>query len=367
MIVSGSAGSGKSALISRAVTLSDPSFLDNPDYEDVIRAVPAEGRPPVLSIDAAVLARNKTVDEIAAQLLSALGQHSRDLHRDGLSAAGPLAQLKALLGDTTTTHTIVIDGVDEARSPIELATNLIAPLARLGRDDVRRVRLILGIRSVTTANDAALMQHAHTAELVEYVAKLVRPAPVRRMRTDGEEVTADIAEYVDSLLAASGSYVDRPTARGLFAEAVATHVRPSFLDAGLAGQRLRGRPPVQGPTDAAWLATLDEGISGQLREDLQDVAVAAHPVPHLAAVLRAAAFGAGSGIPWADIWPAFITAILDEGPVDPNATIEYVLGSRLAGYLTRDTEDDRAVYRLAHELLTQVLRQAPESLLTGSR
>jgi len=40
-----------------------------------------------------------------------------------------------------------------------------------------------------------------------------------------------------------------------------------------------------------------------------------------------------------------------------------VLAGRLSGYLTRDVEHDRVVYRPAHDLLAVALRQHPDRLL----
>ncbi|KPI06481.1 hypothetical protein OK006_6319 [Actinobacteria bacterium OK006] len=45
--------------------------------------------------------------------------------------------------------------------------------------------------------------------------------------------------------------------------------------------------------------------------------------------------------------------------------IENLLKSRLAGYLAHDDEDDRLVYRPAHEALAELLRDPRQDLLAG--
>jgi hypothetical protein len=47
---------------------------------------------------------------------------------------------------------------------------------------------------------------------------------------------------------------------------------------------------------------------------------------------------------------------------DPHEKIGSLLNSLLAGYLTSDHEDDRVVYRPAHEHLAQILRHWPADL-----
>jgi ABC-type lipoprotein export system ATPase subunit len=45
LVVTGAAGSGKSALLARLVTLTDPMFLSNPRFQDLVQAVALEERP----------------------------------------------------------------------------------------------------------------------------------------------------------------------------------------------------------------------------------------------------------------------------------------------------------------------------------
>lgn len=60
-------------------------------------------------------------------------------------------------------------------------------------------------------------------------------------------------------------------------------------------------------------------------------------------------------MPWGDIWPVMANAIHGEPISDVNSVISEVLHSRLAGYLTQDSEDGRIVHRPNHARLAEAL------------
>ncbi|WP_103342505.1 nSTAND1 domain-containing NTPase [Amycolatopsis sp. CA-126428] len=344
LIVTGAAGTGKSAIIARAVTLSDPAFLADPRYSEAVTSAPPETVPPPGAVDVAVLARNKSVDEVVDQLLAAFG----------CAGPGSRESLRELLEREDMVRTIVVDGVDEARTPALLVVDVLGPLARLtDRDGRHRVRLVAGVRSSRrTGADPA------EPELVDLLRQSADE--VVELRTDGAETEGAIAQYVEALLSEK-----EPAYRTAVASVVANRVAPSFLDARLAGQRLREVPAPQRIDDRQWLASLDEGTVGLLRQDLLDAQTPQHSAGELLAVLQAAAFARGGGIPWADVWPAVAAAVLGQADAedDLDGAIAHVIGGRLCGYLARDSEDGRSVYRPAHERLAQVLREDPERIL----
>jgi hypothetical protein len=69
VVVTGGAGTGKSAVLGRLVTLSDPLFCTT--HPQLVAAVPPELRPPPRSVDIAVLATGKLHDEVLTQLVDA--------------------------------------------------------------------------------------------------------------------------------------------------------------------------------------------------------------------------------------------------------------------------------------------------------
>ncbi|MFD6464027.1 WD40 repeat domain-containing protein, partial [Streptomyces roseolus] len=83
-------------------------------------------------------------------------------------------------------------------------------------------------------------------------------------------------------------------------------------------------------------------------------------VTQLLAMLRAAAFAGGGGVPIGEVWVAMAAAVLDRDPL-PGA-LSHLMGSRLVGYLTRDIDEGVVVYRPVHERLRELLRSEPSGL-----
>jgi hypothetical protein len=358
LVVTGASGTGKSAVLARAVTLSDPVFLTQDRYAHVVKELDPASLPPPGSVDAAVLARNKDSDQVAADLASALGYSIAGAHPGRRVTELLLAQLRS----DELARTVVIDGVDEAPEPGRLISDLLGPLARVG-GQTSLVRLVLGVRSTRPDDHGAALDPGQG--LLDLLRRATEPRQITLLRTDEQPgVTRDITAYVDSLLCAEGPYAPDGDART--AAVVASKVTPSFLDARLAGQRLREAPQRQDLDDPHWLATLADGTLSLFREDLADVATDLRlPVDWLLAVLRATAFAQGRGLPWSDVWPAVAEAVLDDDLPDADAVIRAVLDSRLSGYLTQDVEDDRIVHRPSHERLAEALRDAAGSLRPG--
>ncbi|MEV6575719.1 AAA family ATPase [Streptomyces sp. NPDC051577] len=378
LVVTGEAGSGKSALLARMVTLSDARFRSDPHYGPLIAAIPKALDVRQGSVDAAVLARNSDPDDLAEALYDALG--GAPGRKTEVSAkiqdAGPLARLREFVRDTARQRgealTIVVDGIDEARNPTRVITDLIRPLTDLRIEGEKKpaVRLLLGIRSPrqntpTTADTTPtspsgllglLLRATHSTALI---------------RTDDAEATSvDVAAYVRALLQAPRAGQDDPWSqpdparhRDL-AEVVAQEVSPSFLDARIAAERLRSMQDLPGADDSMWRQTLRQGTEALLREDLGEVALwCATPTEHLMTALRASAFAQGAGLPWADIWPTALEAMSASLVHNSDEVIRQVMDSRLNGYLTTAVEDGRTVYRPIHERISETLRYAPHSLL----
>ncbi|GAA3311871.1 hypothetical protein GCM10020295_82590 [Streptomyces cinereospinus] len=288
--------------------------------------------------------------------------------------------------------TLVVDGIDEARNPTRVITDLLRPLTQLRMETDGRpaVRLLLGVRSprkyTTVAESEARRPSTSTptAPSTDLLGLLIRATHSGNLiRTDDVEATmGDIAAYVRALLQApyegqGGAEEGRPELLGLdpaqpqlryqhrsLAAAVAEEVSPSFLDARIAAERLRSMRILPSPDDPPWRRTLRKGTEALLREDLGEVA-RWHDTPaeHLMTVLRTSAFGQGAGLPWADIWPAAVRALCLTPVADPDAVIRQVMASRLNGYLTAAVEDERTVYRPIHERISETLRYSPQFLL----
>ncbi|MGW2770777.1 AAA family ATPase [Streptomyces sp. NPDC001275] len=376
MVVTGAAGSGKSALLARLVTLSDPLFLSQPDLARLVEAVPEEERPPIASVDAAVLARNKTALGLVEDLLRALGAGAVPAATTPLQAL--LEHLRARARHERV-PTVVIDALDEAEQTLACLNDVVLPLARLRAADGRPLlRLVLGVRSSSPAGpdvlprlsdlDADALLHLLVDGLEGDEHQRV---PVRVQRTDEPDCEEDIATYVEALLTESvaGPYAGQTKHARAAARTVAHAVAPSFLDARLAADQLRTADQMQDLTALVWQRRLTQGTVALLREDLH--AVAGHqgvPVDILVRVLRATAFGAGSGLPWAEVWPAVARAL--EAPASDltgmetyAAAIRTVMTTRLTGYLAEGEEDGRTTYRPVHQQVADVLVKQPSWLV----
>ncbi|MFB8114674.1 hypothetical protein ACFC51_02130 [Streptomyces sp. NPDC055962] len=367
LIVTGTAASGKSAVLGRAVTLSAPAFRLSEEYSAAVRDSPAWAVPPDGAITAAVSARNRSSSDLLEALCAALGAEGR--HVEPGDVRRGQENLRALLLDSASVVTIVVDSVDEALSPARCVSDVLAPLAaliapgpslgrvpgqtgRAPRGPVGRgLRLLLGVRS---SRPGPLAPAGLRGTSLTSVLHSAFPS-ARELRTDGEGTENDIDRYTRALLESADGWgePERAEAAGL----VARQVRPSFLDAQRAAEQLR----VGGPSllrDREWLARLADGTAGLLRADLRAAAGDLPPAEALA-LLRATAFAQGRGMAWGEVWPAAAGAILGHPLAGADGMIDRLLHSSLSGYLSHDVEDERIVYRPAHARLTEILRRSP--------
>ncbi|MFF9428411.1 AAA family ATPase [Streptomyces sp. NPDC014746] len=379
MVVTGAAGSGKSALLARLVTLTDPVFLSQPDLAQVAEAMAQEERPPVGSVDAAVLARNKTSLALVEDLLCALGADVSDSQTAPFQELQEVLSARALAGRVPT---VVIDGLDEARHTLACLNDVVLPLARMQSDErAPLLRMVLGVRSSppASADGVAHLRDEDADELLKLLCQALahddrQQVAVEVQRTDEATVRDDIAAYVKALLSGSeaGPYAGAADYVRAAAEEVARAVAPSFLDARLAAEQLRTAEQVQDLSAPSWRDRLNLGTVALLQDDVREVARHHEmPVELLVRVMRATAFGAGSGLPWAEVWPAVAHALHAPAagtvPVQTyNAAIRTVQQTRLTGYLARSEEDGRLTYRPVHQQIAKVLMQEPAWLVGSS-
>ncbi|MFI0241839.1 hypothetical protein [Streptomyces sp. NPDC016845] len=369
MIVTGGAGTGKSALLGRMVTLSDPLFRGEERYKTALDG-PPETIPPPGAVSAAISARNHTALTALRQLGEALGCAPAEGSVELGDWQGALEEFLSRPGPPVT---VVVDGLDEAYDPTHFITTALAPFvtatrparrgagvpAPAGRGPAtrrRKVRLLLGVRSARptpTGDDGSRRPAAD--DLLRELADRFPHARTVRCDTDPDE---DIDAYVRVLLRDQERWDAVAVARA--ARVVGARAAGSFLHARLAVEQLRAEGPAL-LTDRDWLRRVGEGITGLLRKDIELAAAAGSGLTAEEAVglLRASAFALGRGVAWGDVWPALTAAVLRAPLVDPDEKIRRLLKSRLAGYLTTDHEDDRVVYRPAHEQLAQILRRWP--------
>ena len=353
-LVTGGAGCGKSAILARLVTLSDPTF--RAAYPDDVAAIPADLQPEVGDVDAAIVASNRYPTDVLDQLRDAFGltdpANRSETHT-------PVAELATHLGSLHRISTIVIDALDEALDPNGIVTSVVKPLADSGH-----ARILLGVRS--------LVNETETGTTGSLAITTQRKVNARRLTVDDAPWwdQADIRGYAFAILTTTDGSPYAPAPHHPFAEvmadAIAGRVGRSFLVARLAATNLARRDTLTAPDDPAWLATLDADVVGVFRDDLHRARP--DPADRRAAVdlLRAMAFSYGRGLPWGEIWPTVANAIADKHGAYGDRDIANLLASPLGAYLVTDVEDDTTVYRLFHQALRDTLRTDWQQLLLTS-
>jgi WD40 repeat protein len=374
LIVAGAATTGKSSLLARAVSLSERALRQVGGVAAVLGDPAPATVPPPGSVDVAVSARNRT----SASVLEAIGTRLPGFRAaappDGTDAVHYWQRHLATVMDARPHQslTVVIDALDEACDPLACIRDVLQPLAALNvhtgaagdRIPVqsgpntplppRRLKLIVAVRSSLAPAPHDLVNAGPTDLLGELIQALPQ---AHTARTDGADISSDINNFV--LAELRGPAWDLvPQVRVQAARDVAAHVGHSFLDARLAVEHLAE----QGPrllNDQVWLDRLQHGTPGLLEQDLQAV-TDDDLTPEIAlTLLRATAFAFGAGLPWAGIWPAVAQALSPFHLHNVDSSIQRLLKGGLAGYLSQDIEDDRRVYRPAHDRLSQLLRRWP--------
>ncbi|HEX4818124.1 MAG TPA: AAA family ATPase [Nonomuraea sp.] len=333
-VVTGGPGSGKSAVLGVLVCAAHP-VLREPTKPIWIRCA----APPHLIQDAfaAVHARQRTVQEVAASLARQLG-----LSAEGSN--GLLDVLPSLPGRAV----IVIDGLDEALDAPRLVNDLILPLARSGY-----ARLLIGARNYTEYSQ--LFQQAHEDGFI----------------IDLDAISADVLEddlhrYISDLLRATPEYRSRHGVLGEFAGRAAFRLaqnRPAgevrkggeFLIAGLYARHVV-RAHTGSPIDDLIRAKdLGESIPCELSEVLE-LDLALRENQHwLRPVLMTLAHARGQGMP-ESLLTRLVSIFTAEHDVPTALEMRQALEE--SRFYIRQTVDVDGVllYRLYHQGLADHLR-----------
>ncbi|HEX6077431.1 MAG TPA: ATP-binding protein [Micromonosporaceae bacterium] len=370
LLVTGVAGCGKSAILSRLVTLADARFRERyaAELAAEIDRVP-DAIPPVGSIDVAVHATGKTAAEVVDQIRVALNTGGPpswvrpDSRPGGVTGPPPadpyearLAEVNAAIARRRDGVTIVVDALDESQDPLTLLRSL---LSRLTGD----FRLVVGVRSPGIGAEQVL-DSRHT--LADTATAALR---AEALACDAEPYWSerDLGDYIAALLRADASrsspYRRKKGLADRVGAAVATAVAPSYLAARIVARSLATRHAVPDFSDPAWRAGAAADVAGLLREEMLNGITDPGSRQRALHLLRAVAYAKGRGIPWQGVWPTVAVAVAGDGTSYSHDDIAWLLAQPLAGYLTRDVEDDVTVYRLFHDALTQALRGDPAKFL----
>ena len=335
LVVTGSPGVGKSAVLGRIVTTADVGVAAELPAGDTGRRAPAG------SVSCAVHAKGKTALEVAGEIARAASA--------GLP--GLLEDLVPALRDTLAEHaagrrsTVVIDALDEASTPAEarlIVRWIVRPLVESCGD--LSVGVIVGTRRGDDDGD-----------LVASFGQARRLIDLDLPRYFAVE---DLAGYALATLQLRGAarpgnpYTD-PAVAGQLARRIAEVAAPNFLVAGLIarGHGLHDEDPAA-PDSIAAVSAGEDAVAAALRDYLARVpAVGQLPA---VAVLTPLAYAAAPGLTL-ELWQLAAEALTGQ-PVPASALEGFARGSA-ANFLIQTSTGAAAepCYRLFHQALNDAL------------
>jgi WD40 repeat protein len=319
-VVTGDPGSGKSAVLSRLYVLARGELRRRvPRFEEL----PADTVPPRDSVDVFIHARGRTGDQVFSGLCAAAG----------VEAERPGELLSALRGRERPL-VAVIDALDEATDPDQLAEEVLAPLIRGTRHT--QLRLLLGTRRHLRdrLRGPAVWLDLDSEQYAD-------PDSIRSYARSGLVNLHDGSPYRD----AETSLVDATAA------AVGRAAGQSFLVALITTRSLALRSEVVDPYDRTWQERLPTIAADAMSQDLDERLGA--EVTKARNLLLPLAFAFGTGLPWADLWAPLASVL--SGRTYTNADLDWL--ERNAGYYVIEALDGAvSVYRLYHESLAEHLR-----------
>ena len=343
LIVTGRAGTGKSALLGNIIVYTNPKLRNLLIQAGQLEREEVSLLPPDNAFDAIIHLTGITTSELITKLADAAG-----LTLPTAESAESGQDLEAVLASLRDRQfTILTDALDEAQEPATIASTV---LRRLGA--LPRVRVIVGTRAST--KEGPDQPFTTDQDLLEALGHGNATSITVERDQDA------IAEYVGRRLAFA--------IEGGHAQAVsriaslASGPGREFLFARLAVYEVIANPAL---------------LSAESREELEVLLSQDHRTLFAAAVARlsagsrtakplleALALARGRGVPRADrIWAALAGAIA-EGEEPRETDIDQLLKAA-APYIMLDAEDTQSVYRLAHQTFREYFLRAEGASLAA--
>jgi len=328
LVVTGSPGVGKSAVLGRVVTTADAGIRATlPAEDDGVRAE-------VGSVACAVHVKGKTALDVAVEIARAaavrLPQRVKDLEP---------ALRKRLRKRPGVRLNLVIDALDEASSPAEarqIIEEIVLPIVReCGRDGAQ---IVIGTRPADNGG-----------ELLE----LFGPArTVIDLDTAAYFEVADLVAYATATLQLSGAErIGNPYAEEAVAEPVAARIAQlagqNFLVAGLVARRhgLHDTHPVELSS-----VSFPPDVDAALAAYLKPLAPVRSVPPGL--VLTALAYGQAPGLS-IELWRMFLAALGVR--VESDDLVAFARSSAANFLVEMSTEGTTKRFRLFHQALNDAL------------
>jgi hypothetical protein len=349
LVVTGPAGSGKSALLGNILVHTTPKLRDLLIERREVAPLPTQEQPPDNVFDAVILLTGMSTPELVERLVDAAGFEPQAA---GLEISARIEQLLAELEARTEPFTVLADALDESQDPLAVAGAVIRRVAA-----VPGCRVVVGTRRST--NEGPDIPERDDTNLLDALGGTDRFAAVV-VGLDTVAVTTYVQRRLRAALAAlavwAGDLGINDAAVSAVAQSIGAKNR-QFLYARLAVHEILARPELL-------TATRREELTELLARDHRALFAAA--VQRLASkesifdpLLEALAFTQGRGLPRADhIWATVASALADDHPVT-ETDLDNVL-TAAAPYIMLDAEDGQSVYRLAHRTFQEYFLTRPE-------
>ena len=336
-VVTGDPGSGKTAVLGLLAALSDPQRRPTIPRDGLpVGIIPHAGM-----IDVAVYAGNLSSGQVLAALVSAAD--IEDLDPDPAAFDLEIARLLARLRERAQPMVAVVDALDEAADPPDLAERLLRPMIERGRG---AIRLLLGSRRHVCPYlgpewsrsceviDLDTARYADPHSLAEVVRRTLR-------RGDPSQTgTSPFADCPPAILETATAAITEAAGR-------------SFFVARILATAQACQPRLPDLVDPAWRASLPRQAGPAMRQDLETRL--AGQADRAIDLLRPLAYAQGPGLPWEDIW-GLLASALAPGHVYTNDDLLW-LAARAGSYIVESgTIGDRSLYRLYHRSLNEYLR-----------
>jgi hypothetical protein len=333
-IVTGPAGSGKSALLGRIAALSDPAERERIEAHYGLEADDPDPGPH--GVSASLNLRNMTPED----LVRALGV------RLGHPEAHTIWALMDWSAQQPTPPVIVLDGLDEAGTD-----------ARRVADEVGRLSQVCSVL-VATRHYEAHVADLHATKTLPQLLATPTSMTLDLEDEDPASVREDIEAYARKRLVAVEALLGsiEGSAAKIAHLAMDDLHGGAFLLARVLTAQLRDDP-------AMAVGDLTRSLEQAFERDLAQwpqIERDGYPIPNGARdLLFTLAFAAGDGFPVRDVWPTAASALREDGFAFTEADIYQLIGRYgefYGRYVVISGEGEQAVYRLYHRRLVDHLR-----------
>jgi WD40 repeat protein len=336
-LVTGTPGSGKSALLGTVLMHSRPRLRGVLQAGEFIDPIPLAALPPDDVFDAVLTLTGQTMPAVLARLEASAGIVTG---ADGTTYADRVDALTTALRERDEPFTVMLDALDEAEDPLLIAATILRPLARAAG-----CRMLIGTR--TSTNLTLDRPDPGDVNILDALGVDKRFSRID-LATDSDAVR----EYVLKRLRAAREH-DLDEAE---IDLIANRLKDddaSFLRARLVVHEILANPG--GRQDRPSLLT---GTTSELFA--MALARLEGQRPAFGALLRSLAFAEGRGLPQADrIWAVAASAL--SGGVEVTADDIDDVRRAAAPYLMLDGESGHTVFRLAHRSFQELLDPDPST------